>query len=145
MMQDSSRTREKKLGGGLRYISGINHFPLLAPLVVQGLRLSFESGIATNYFIWIQSLNTGPLLYGSFTKSFFIALISQPLSQNPFSQSEDLFLEFWRNNRTSTKLGVSKTFRNDISTNFIFLNLTKSAVCGLIGGTSVYFSEVQAW
>ena len=52
---------KKKLGGGLRYISGINHFPLLAPLVVQGLRLNFESGIASNYFIWIQSLNTEPL------------------------------------------------------------------------------------
>ena len=86
-----------------------------------------------------------PFVVPEFYKTIFVALISQPLSQNPFSQSEDLFLEFWRNNRTSTKLGVSKTFRNDISTNFIFLNLTKSAVCGLIGGTSVYFSEVQAW
>ena len=57
-MQDSSRTREKKLGGGLRYISGINHFPLLAPLVVQRLRFNFEPGITINYFIRIQSLNT---------------------------------------------------------------------------------------
>ena len=93
MMQDSSRTREKKLGGGLRYISGINHFPLLAPLVVQGLRLNFESGIASNYFIWIQSLNTDPLLYGSFTKPFLVALILQPFSQNPDSRSEDLLIE----------------------------------------------------
>ena len=86
MMQDSSRTREKKLGGGLRYISGINHFPLLAPLVVQGLRLNFESGIACNYFIWMQSLKTDPLLYRSL-KPFFLALILQSFYEIPASQS----------------------------------------------------------
>ena len=112
---------KKKLGGGLRYISGINHFPLLAPLVVHRLRLNFESTTTSSSFI---------LRWSSCIVLHFVTFLVEIWMQTMIIQEFQM------------ELGVLK--RSGM-TYFSFLRLTKSAICRLIACTSVYISDMQAW